>query len=296
MANPFADRGSLAAAIALVIGIAIGSCLPAGVYNAEFQSCVKGPLLGSTDPLLTPTSIVIPPPGGYVAWSSWFSGDSYVTSGEGSTAGMVNSTDGVGNLIPWDLWMQHFSHPVLFGAAVGCNNLLEPAGPYNEGASFIVAGPTPAGVGEQSQVPSWLTLPGYQSVEINASYGPTPLATFSWSSSVDGQLTFYEMNDWPAAHASFEPYWNGSVFVGLGLVVHLSSLTVGIPIHLVDGPTLLISGSIPQIFPEAALSINATYIFPASDDQGTWGIFAAGGSSSIALGGLVFEQTSTSGP
>jgi hypothetical protein len=89
------------------------------------------------------------------------------------------------------------------------------------------------------------------------------------------------------------PYYVDHTFIGLGPRVQLSEIHFGVPIHLLNGTLELIPSGFPSAVPAVLLSITITYVFPVTDDQGTWNMYPAGGGGAFPLGGFVFEQTST---
>jgi hypothetical protein len=279
--------------LCVIVGVVVGVVVPIGSTATWTVNpgCAAGPVLGSSGPVLTPYVIAAPPPGGLVAWNLTVQESPLTSTTGGSTGGPVNVTETVADVFNWTLRQGIYLHHEPWSEPLSCPQVVAPAGRASQGASLRIAGPTPSGVGERTVVPAHFTLGNWSSVTLNVSYPSAATASFNWSSSGPDPLGFSGGPGWGALDATASRYYNGSVFVGLGITVQLSSVGFGVPIRLPGKLVDTYPASVPAAFGGGLLRADVTYVFPASVDQGSWEIFEAGAGSAFPVGGLLFEQT-----
>ena len=222
----------------------------------------------------------------------------YTNSTSGSTDYPMNSTTTDFSIYNWTATTESPTTVLGWGANVPCPSALLSVPGYSVGGctGCPVAPATPAGVGGRSQIPSQFGS-GYgpnplSSVEINATYPSAPLATFSWNWTGSG-IMVGDVHNFSNFIGSTESFYEHGAFVGLGLKILLTEIQFEVPIRLSSGVVEAFPASLPSAIPTASLIIHITYIFPASVDQGTWDMYAAGGGSTDPVGGFLFEQVAT---
>jgi len=298
------ERSSIGVALAVgcVIGVATSTLL-LGLGSAS-TLCFRGPALGSSGPTISPDAVAVPPPGGFVNWSVGQTEGhlgGYLGLGDSSSSFPVNASGLSFSVRNWTLYsvtaggvptlMRHGSCPAyeLVASTVSWGGL----------AGSLPGRSASAGIGERSLVPVQLEggwLPGdlrnYSSVFLNGSYGPAPVASFSWHSIGGGEVDVRAPVNLSAQFSYVGPVRVNGSFIGLGLRATLSEITFGVSILSRGSVVGIFAGGEPSGFPGVHLSIQITYILPATVDQGTWAVYAAGGGSGYPLGGYLFEQTS----
>jgi len=297
------ERSRIAVALAMgtVLGVA-ASTLALGLGSAP-TPCIRGGVLGSSGPTITPDAVVVPPPGGLVNWSVGQAEPAqagYLGLGGSSSALPVNASGISISVRNWTLYAvtsggvptltRHGSCPAyeLIASSMSWGGL----------AGNLPGGSAPAGVGERSLVPvdiqgGWLpaSLRNYSSVALNGSYGPAPVASFAWRSIGGGEVDVRAPANLSARFSYVGPVEINGVFVGLGLTATLSEIAFGVSILNRGSVVGTFAAGEPSGYPDVRLSIQVSYIFPATVDQGTWAVYTAGAGSSYPLGGYLFEQT-----
>ena len=286
----------------IIVGIAVGLILPSAVlvYNTHVV-CSVGSMLGWSGDLLTPVDIALAPPGGFILpeyeMKTIYDNGNHV-AGQGSYGTVLsNASIADFDVINWTLLSVQSSSAPLGGSSGPC-----PAYQYGYGAGSggggcggcTIAPPVAAGVGHRLNLTEQFTFANLSSALINAAYGATPDATFSWNGSAS-DVTIGNPSALTALPATAAPYYvNGSMW-GLAITVRERSLEEGIPFHLKAGGEI----NLPLVYPQdnypgcqcvSELWINNTYVLPLSTDQGTWDVYWAGAGGPFAPPDLLFVQ------
>lgn len=283
----------------LMVGLAIGVTLPISVIalSPGGETCGPGTILGWSGPVATPIIVAIPPPGGLVNWSASLTappGSPY-TPGSDSSAGPVNDTVAAYMIYNWTLGSIKASRTTGFLRSADCP-LYDLRATANLGGGCtgcVIAPAVSQGVGQRSVIPASFNTGQTTSVLLNASYPSIPLASFTWSYTLSGGVVIQTGDNLSALFSTVGLFRENGSVVGLGLRVVLDSVGFGVPVMLVGGGSSVYPSGVPEGFPGATLVVSLTYILPLSSEQGTWQVFAAGGSSGQPLGGYLFEQTAT---
>lgn len=289
------------AVVAILVGVALGLVLPyvAVSISLTHTECLRGPVLGSTGPLVSPYFVVAAPPGGlvwyhYTVWSNWtVNGTTYSQSSAGFPEYPVNDTESDFGGYNWTLYSVTSRTVHGEGPSPSCPGSTLVAGETSWSCGGCqVAGPVAPGLGNRVVIPSAFPGSTDPSALLNGSYGSSPAFSFQWSGGPSGvQWTPPVSTPSPVQIA---PYYNGSTLIGLGLKVQIPVTFFGVPITLGNGQTEVVEGSLQQDNPTTTgYNCAATYIFPISDDQGIWDAYTAGSSSAYPLGGLLFIQRSS---
>jgi hypothetical protein len=295
MTRPFSTRLPLASA---AIGVAVAivfSGVVIGLFDGHL-SCEQGPKLGTSEPLATPYVLGVPPPGGLVNWSMNITRTSYASVYPGtnaSTSYPVANTSTSLDVLNWTLYSETSNSSLGLGPAGSCPAYsLVVTLPEGGGCTgCVVAQGTPAGVGEQSQIPGEFSFETFASVALDASYGARPVASFTWRATGGSNIDLVSSTNLSHIFGSTGPFLLNGSFVGLGLEANLTSIEFGVPISSGGESLGTYSATLPSGMPGTSLEIALTYIFPASVDQGTWEVFEAGAGSPYPAGGFLFEQT-----
>ncbi len=294
----------------LVWGVAVGLLIPALVLGvgATHLVCTVGPVIGSSGWIASPDAFALAPPGGFVNFSFYeltvFNSSS--SSAWGSYSELPLNTSVMDfNAVNWTLHDENSSVAFGWGSNAPCRGVsLAPgfggAVPGLSGCSGPITQPAPAGVGQRLDVPLQFTACGLPSAVVNATYGSTPLATFSWVANA----TSVGWDDPPALQAigaSPGPFNEHGQLFGLAITLKATTIDFGVPIHLLNGSQEIIPASFPQDYPWGPpggtnLTISWTYVLPMTTGQGTWSVYLPGDSGPFSPGGLLFEQTSSVPP
>ena len=277
------------ARVGLAVGVAIGLVLTAGMLGtgATHLVCSQGPVIGWSGWLATPYTIPLAPPGGLVNSSFWIDIGGAPVYGESTVPQNFSSADT--DTLNWSLHSENTATAPGWGSSTPCPGSDLVMGPSAGGCGGCqVAPPATPGVGQRLEVPSRFAV---DSALINASYGTTPIASFSWTQAGEGtQWSNLGTGAFPAGVGSFYEYGH---LIGLYLQIQVSSIHFGVPIRLTSGTMEIFPASFPESVPGTGYAANMTYVFPSVTDQGTWDVYAAGAGSPYSVGGLVFEQTAT---
>jgi hypothetical protein len=268
-------RRGFTPAFAILVGGLIGTAVFVVGFGTliSHTECVPGPELGWSGPVNTPTGVYVPPPGGQILYQG--------SVGNGSWATTVPewNTTAEFSLFNWTLRDNLSVEVAGTGPSISCPSTSLSASSLGHGCAGCELAPgVPAGVGERVALPARFEYAGNSSTIFNASYPPSPIGNFTWHATVGG-VASTESTALLNADLAFAS--NGTT-----LVIHTSfaGYGFGVPIHLLNGGTTTITGAFDE---ENWL----TYLFPPDSDQGTWNVYAAGGSGAFAIGGYLFVQT-----
>ena len=293
--------------IGIVLGVVVGVALAGAVLGIGTTHivCSAGPVLGQSGTLVAPWEVEIAPPGGYVNMSYQVQTvfNQSLTVGFGGWNDVpLNSTHADVSGYNWTLRGEQASVVAGWGPDPACTGRTLVATPALANGSSGCAGcpvgaSVPAGVGERTVVPTQFSYNGVPSVLINASYGATPVADFSWDVT-DGAPVWSNPGDFDGLPVSLGPFYEAGRLYGLGITISFTSLGFEVPIVLTSGQTIDLPASFPAAFSPGigattTLSEVMTYILPATSGQGTWAVYLPGNGGPYSLGGLLFEQTAT---
>lgn len=297
-------RRTASVLVPVAVGVAVGlSMTGVGLgFGASHRVCGPVELLGWSGGLVSPQAVIVPPPGGVVNYTDTLQAKQVSANGSNVTNVTVSSSSSVGYPInytsaDWSVWNWTVTGQISkvepgTGTDEECPSFnLTPKAPYFQTAwsGYIVGPGAASGVGIRSITPSQLST-SPPSVVLNGSYPSSPAANFSWGVR-SGVPWVSGVSNLSRIHAT-STFWN-TLGVGESLVlrVSVSEIDYGVPIHWVDGGTTILPARVPSALPSGTLTIEINYIFPVSDDQGTWSAYTAGGDSQYGLGGFVFERT-----
>lgn len=287
---------------ALIIGITIGFAVTAVTLGLGVTHivCNRGSPIGWSGTIASPYSIALAPPGGFVNASYSLTtvyNSSYRTGESGSSDLPMNSSWADIGALNWTLYSEGSSTALGWGSQAQCNGVILVPGPFFQWScgGCVISPPATPGVGQRLVVPPQFYNASPSAV-INASYGPAPAATFTWS---ENQTAFEwsspeGVSGFPGTAAPFSEF--GRSF-GIGITTIQSAIQFGVPIHLLSGGSELIPASFPQDWPAGppggtTMTITMTYVLPMSSGQGTWAVYLPGNGGPYSPGGLVFEQIS----
>jgi hypothetical protein len=290
--------------VSLAIGILIGVSLPVLVFGvgATHTICREGPILGTSGPLVAPFEVSVAPPGGLVdttfALNTSFGGTPYSSFG----GGLIQPENGTSAALwayNWTLRGENSTTVAGWGPAVACTgrDLLASGSLANgsSGCGCSIAPPVSAGVGQRVELPARLSYNGVPAVLLNETYGPTPIASFNWSEN-DSGVRWSNPGNFAGLPVTVGPFYEFNRLVGIGIFLHLSKISFGVPINITGGGVENLPASFPSAFglssgEEITMSIATAYILPADTDQGSWSVYLPGGGGPFSPGGLLFEQT-----
>jgi hypothetical protein len=217
--------------VGLALGLAIGIALPLAILGVGLTHvvCNQGPALGSDGQLLAmPLDVVVPPPGGFVNYTS-----NVISNAGGGQSGHTlrptNSTKADFLLYNWTAYSVQSIDAPGWGPTTVCPAHQLVPGTLFSGGSCSIAPPTPAGIDPRSLVPPLSFSCARPSAAINASYGATPFSNFSWAA-------YNERVQWstrvgPADYRmTAGPFYEDRQLYGFTVAISLTSIQFGVPI------------------------------------------------------------------
>lgn len=281
--------------VSISVGVAVGLLIPSITLGAfaTHVVCDRGPVIGITGGISAPLVVGIAPPGGLVTYLYQFwinsTGGSYHEWG-GPTA-PENSTTSAGGLFRWNLSSVQQSRALGWGPQQACAPLsLTGTGGGGGCSGCTLSPPVPQGIGNRVLLPTTISYQGFPGVTLNATYPSSPVASFTWHVGTEGLEWAFNFGA-SELNATFHPFYKGTSLVGLAVLQDASTLGFGVPIELTNGTIQTVPETFPAGWAVSGFAAEVTYILPASDDQGTWEVFLAGGGSAYPLGYYLFVQT-----
>lgn len=173
-------------------------------------------------------------------------------------------------------------------------------GDGSSGCICVLSPPVPAGVGERLAIQQPIYFGQFGTipfVNLNVTYGSSPIAAFSWHET-NGNVMWSNPGNFNGTPVTVGPFSENGTVIGLALTTRFSGLRFEVPINLTAGGMEEVPETLPSGLPNATadhltLATVMTYILPAADDQGTWDVFLPGSGGPLSLEGLLFEQIAT---